>query len=45
MKQEIKEEMPEWLKTVERYDDPEIDDPAEIWGLKSIDRRFAAGIS
>ena len=33
LKEEIKEDMPEWLATVERYDDPEIDDPAEIWGF------------
>ena len=33
LKQEIKEEMPEWLATVERYDDPDINDPAEVWGL------------
>lgn len=33
LKQTIKEEMPEWLATVKRYDDPTIDDPAEIWGL------------
>ncbi len=28
LKETIKEEMPEWIGTVERYDDPE-----EIWGL------------
>jgi len=33
LKETIKEEMPEWLGTVERYDDPDIDDPEEIWGL------------
>ena len=27
------EEMAEWVGTVERYDDPDIDDPEEIWGL------------
>ncbi len=27
----IKESMPEWLATMERYDDPNIDDPYEIW--------------
>ena len=29
----IKEEMPEWLATLARYDDPDIDDPAEVWGI------------
>jgi len=33
LKKTIKEEMPEWLATVERYDDPEITDPEEIWRL------------
>ena len=33
LKLRIKEEMPEWLATLARYDDPEIDDPAEVWGL------------
>ena len=33
LKTEIKEEMPEWLATLDRYDDPNIHDPAEIWGL------------
>lgn len=28
---EIKENMPEWLATMERFDDPTIDDPMEIW--------------
>lgn len=32
LKQRIKEDMPEWLATLDRYDDPNIDDPAEIWG-------------
>ncbi len=31
--EEIKEEMPDWLATLERYDDPDITDSAEIWGL------------
>ena len=30
----IKEEMPEWLATVRRYDDPDIDDMEEVWGMK-----------
>jgi len=29
----IKEDMPEWLSTLERYDNPEIEDPEEIWGI------------
>jgi site-specific recombinase XerD len=33
LKTEIKEGMPEWLATIDRYDDPDIDDPAEIWGF------------
>lgn len=33
MKGEIKEEMPEWLATMERYDDPDIEDMAEVWGF------------
>ncbi|MFO7783686.1 MAG: hypothetical protein R6V25_03575 [Desulfatiglandales bacterium] len=33
LKTQIKEEMPEWLATLARYDDPDIDDPAEVWGL------------
>jgi len=33
LKMEIKEGMPEWLATIDRYDDPDIDDPDEIWGF------------
>ncbi len=33
LKETIKEEMPEWLGTMERYDDPDITDPRKIWGL------------
>ncbi len=33
LKLEIKEEIPEWLATLSRYDNPHIDDPAEVWGL------------
>lgn len=33
LKKTIKEEMPEWVATVERYDDPDITDSEEIWGL------------
>ena len=32
LKESIKEEMPEWLATLERYDDPSIDDMGEVWG-------------
>ncbi|PIQ94289.1 MAG: recombinase [Nitrospirae bacterium CG_4_10_14_0_8_um_filter_41_23] len=33
LKETIKEEMPEWLATMERYDDPDIEDSEEIWGI------------
>ncbi|MDI6891363.1 MAG: hypothetical protein QMC83_10585 [Thermodesulfovibrionales bacterium] len=33
LKVTIKEEMPEWLATMERYDDPDIEDPEEIWRI------------
>jgi site-specific recombinase XerD len=33
LKKTIKEEMPEWLATVGRYDDPSITDMEEVWGL------------
>lgn len=33
LKETIKEDMPEWTATMERYDDPDIEDPEEIWGL------------
>lgn len=33
LKETIKEEMPEWLATMRRYDDPDMTDPEEIWGL------------
>jgi len=33
LKVEIKEEMPEWLATLSRYDDPAIEDRADIWGF------------
>lgn len=29
--EEIKEYMPEWLATLERFDDPNIEDPEEVW--------------
>jgi hypothetical protein len=33
LKETIKEEMPDWLATLVRYDDPSITDMEEIWGL------------
>ncbi|OQB68397.1 MAG: hypothetical protein BWX92_03932 [Deltaproteobacteria bacterium ADurb.Bin135] len=33
MKESIKENMPEWLATMERYDDPDIEDMEEVWGI------------
>jgi len=33
LKETIKEEMPEWLATLERYDDSSITDMEEVWGL------------
>ena len=33
LKTEIREDMAEGLETLARYDDPEIDDPAEVWGI------------
>lgn len=33
LKETLKEQMPEWIVTMERYDDPDIEDPEEIWGL------------
>ena len=33
LKETVKEEMPEWLATLGRYDDPDITDPMEVWGL------------
>lgn len=33
LKEVIKEEMPEWLATMGRYDDPEIESMEEVWGL------------
>lgn len=31
LKQSIKENMPEWLATVDRYDDPDIEDMQDVW--------------
>jgi intergrase/recombinase len=33
LKAQIKEEMPEWVATLQRYDDPSITDMGEVWGL------------
>lgn len=33
LKDTIKEEMPEWLERMERYDDPNITSSEDIWGL------------
>jgi site-specific recombinase XerD len=33
LKHRIKNEMPEWLGRMERYDDPDIEDPEEIWRI------------
>ncbi len=31
--QRIKDEMPEWLAIMGRYDDPDIEDMGEVWGI------------
>jgi hypothetical protein len=31
MNETIKEEMPEWLATMDRYDDPDIEDMEDVW--------------
>ncbi len=33
LKECIKEEMQGWLDTMDRYDDPEIEDMEEVWGI------------
>jgi len=33
LKETFKEEMSEWLATLDRYDDPSITDMEEVWGL------------
>lgn len=33
LKESIKENMPEWLATMDRYDDPDIEDMEEVWGF------------
>jgi hypothetical protein len=34
LKQTIKEEMPEWLATLRRYDDLSIEDMEDVWDLR-----------
>jgi intergrase/recombinase len=36
LKKTIKEKMPEWIATMRRYDNPDIDSMAEVWGLDDI---------
>ena len=33
LEETIKEEMQEWLDTMDRYDDPDIEDMEEVWGI------------
>lgn len=33
LKEHIKEDMPEWIATMKRYDDPSITDMGDVWGL------------
>jgi site-specific recombinase XerD len=33
LKETIKEGMTEWLETLERYDDPSIEDMSDVWGF------------
>ncbi len=33
LKETISEEMSEWLETLERYDDPSIEDLSDVWGF------------
>jgi site-specific recombinase XerD len=33
LKERIKEEMPEWVATMNRYDDPSITDMEDVWGF------------
>jgi predicted nucleotidyltransferase len=34
LKETIKEEMPEWLATLKRYDDPSIEEMEDVWGFR-----------
>ena len=33
LKESIKENMSEWLATMDRYDDPHIEEMEEVWGF------------
>lgn len=33
LKDTIKQEMPEWVATMQRYDDPDIEDMEDVWGI------------
>ena len=33
LKAKIKSDMPEWIATMKRYDDPRITDPGKVWGI------------
>lgn len=33
LKEQIKEDMPEWIATMNRYEDPSITDMGEVWGV------------
>jgi site-specific recombinase XerD len=33
LKESIKEDMPEWLAAMDRYDDPDIEDMEEVWAF------------
>jgi len=33
LKEEVKYNTQEWLDTMDRYDDPDIEDMEEVWGL------------
>ncbi len=36
LKEKIKEELPEWVETMKRYDDPDITDMDEVWGFRTL---------
>lgn len=33
LKESIKEDMPEWLATIDKYDDPDIENMEDVWGF------------
>ncbi|BBO83768.1 hypothetical protein DSCO28_43340 [Desulfosarcina ovata subsp. sediminis] len=37
LKERIKEDMPEWIATMKRYDNPSITNMAKVWGLEDFD--------